>query len=90
MCPLQKMAGSQRKYSCRKRRLDSDQTSMRREDSCQKTREMNKMDSTKTYRLIKFEKEDLRKARVKKINVTKFCRDKLHELIFNCDIEVDA
>lgn len=44
----------------------------------------------KPYRLILFDREDLKKAKLKKINVTKFCRNKLHELLLEYDFKDDV
>jgi hypothetical protein len=45
-----------------------------------------KMDNNRSYRLINFDKEDLRKAKEKKLNVTKFCREELHKLLLESEV----
>lgn len=45
-----------------------------------------RMDSNILYRLISFDREDLRKAKEKKLNVTKFCREELHKLLLESEV----
>lgn len=39
------------------------------------------IDENQSLRLIRFWKEDLVKAKMRKINVTKFCREMLHQKV---------